>query len=128
MVGTNQPRMTSRLLTEPLGIASAIPGLEDCSRFPALLKAILDRGATEEELALVAGENIIRVWQGVADTAARLQGEGMAPVEETWEKRKWWRYDGFYQMPDPDPEDKLGLDWYGCKPPGEGLYHSKGDE
>jgi membrane dipeptidase len=128
MVGTNQPRMTSRLLTEPLGIASAIPGLEDCSRFPALLKAILDRGATEEELALVAGENIIRVWQGVADTAARLQGEGMAPVEETWEKRKWWRYDGFYQMPDPDPEDKLGLDWYGCKPPEEGLYHSKGDE
>jgi membrane dipeptidase len=107
------------------GIASVIPGLEDCSTFPNLLKAILDRGATESQLAQVAGENIIRVWQGVASTAERLQAEGMAPVEETWEKRKWWRYDGFYQMPDPDPEDKLGLDWYGCKPPEEGLYHSK---
>ncbi|KAK5683439.1 hypothetical protein LTS10_004971 [Elasticomyces elasticus] len=110
------------------GIASVIPGLEDCSCFPRLLQAILERGATEEQLAQVAGENILRVWQGVADTANRLQGEGMAPVEDTWEKRKWWRYDGFYQMPDPDPEDRLGLDWYGCKPPEEGLYHPTGKE
>lgn len=26
-------------------------------------------------------------------------------------------------MPDPDPEDKLGMDWYGVPPPSEGLYH-----
>lgn len=77
------------------GIASVIPGLEDCSTFPNLLKAILDRGATEAQLAQVAGENILRVWQGVADTTARLQTEGMAPVEETWDQRKCWRYDGF---------------------------------
>lgn len=29
------------------------------------------------------------------------------------------------QMPDPDPEDKLGLDWYGVAPPEEGLYHER---
>lgn len=29
------------------------------------------------------------------------------------------RYDGYYQMPDPDPEDKLGCDWYGVPPPEE---------
>ncbi|KAH0038522.1 hypothetical protein KCU78_g1480, partial [Aureobasidium melanogenum] len=79
------------------GIASVIPGLEDCSRFPALLQAILDRGATEEHLALVAGENILRE-------------DGVTPVEDVWEGREFWRYDGYYQMPDPDPEDNLGLD------------------
>jgi len=107
------------------GIASVIPGLEDCSTFPHLLKAILDRGATEQQLALVAGENILRVWTEVAQVSQRMQEEGMTPVEDVWEGRKFWRYDGFYQMPDPDPEDKLGLDWYGVKPPEEGLYHDK---
>jgi membrane dipeptidase len=107
------------------GIASVIPGLEDCSTFPHLLKAILDRGATEQQLALVAGENILRVWTAVAQVSERMQEEGMTPVEDVWEGRQFWRYDGFYQMPDPDPEDKLGLDWYGVKPPEEGLYHDK---
>lgn len=106
-----------------LGIASVIPGLEDCSRFPALLQAILDRGATEEQLALVAGENILRVWKEVAQVAERMQEAGVTPVEDVWEGREFWRYDGYYQMPDPDPEDRLGLDWYGVKPPEEGLYH-----
>lgn len=49
--------------------------------------------------------------------------EGILPAEDVWEGRKWWRYDGYYQMPDPNPEDKLGLDWYGVVPPEEGLYH-----
>lgn len=106
-----------------VGIASVIPGLEDCSRFPALLQAILDRGATEEQLALVAGENILRVWAEVAQVAKGMQEEGTTPVEDVWERREFWRYDGYYQMPDPDPEDNLGLDWYGVKPPEEGLYH-----
>jgi membrane dipeptidase len=48
--------------------------------------------------------------------------EGVLPVEDVWEDRTWWRYDGYYQMPDPDPEDKMGLDWYGVPPPEKGLY------
>lgn len=109
--------------TMTVGIASVIPGLEECSRFPALLQAILDRGATEEQLALVAGENILRVWTEVTGVAERMQEDGVTPVEDVWEGREFWRYDGFYQMPDPDPEDRLGLDWYGVKPPEKGLYH-----
>ncbi|KAI7263391.1 hypothetical protein KC345_g9153 [Hortaea werneckii] len=105
------------------GIASVIPGLEDVRCYSALLKAILDRGASEEQLRKVAGENMIRVWQKVEDVSCRLQSEGMLPVEDVWEGRQWWRYDGYYQMPDPDPEDKLGMDWYGVPPPSEGLYH-----
>ncbi|KAI7153295.1 hypothetical protein KC349_g8470 [Hortaea werneckii] len=105
------------------GIASVIPGLEDVRCYPALLKAILNRGASEEQLRKVAGENMIRVWQMVENVGCRLQLEGMLPVEDVWEGRQWWRYDGYYQMPNPDPEDKLGMDWYGVPPPSEGLYH-----
>ncbi|PVI01647.1 membrane dipeptidase [Periconia macrospinosa] len=105
------------------GIASVIPGLEDVECYPHLLKAILDRGATEEQLAKVAGENILRVWRSVERTKDQMKEEGVLPIEDVWEDRTWWRYDGYYQMPDPDPEDKLGLDWYGVPPPDEGLYH-----
>ncbi|KPM35900.1 hypothetical protein AK830_g10669 [Neonectria ditissima] len=106
------------------GIASVIPGLEDVKCYPHLLKAILDRGATEEQLAKVIGENILRVWNGVAKIRDQMKDEGILPVEDVWKDRKWWRYDGYYQMEDPDPEDKLGLDWYGVPPPEEGLYLS----
>ncbi|KAF4960905.1 hypothetical protein FSARC_10336 [Fusarium sarcochroum] len=105
------------------GIASVIPGLEDVKCYPHLLKAILDRGATEEQLAKVIGENILRVWAGVEKTRDEMKAEGVLPVEDVWEDRKWWRYDGYYQMDDPDPEDKLSLDWYRKPPPEEGLYH-----
>jgi membrane dipeptidase len=104
------------------GIASVIKGLEDVQCYPALLKAILDRGATEEQLAKVAGQNILRVWAGVSRVRDEMRVAGVLPVEDVWEDRTWWRYDGYYQMPDPDPEDKLGLDWYGVPPPEEGLY------
>ncbi|KAL4734163.1 membrane dipeptidase-domain-containing protein [Aspergillus similis] len=104
------------------GIASVIKGLEDVKCYPGLLKAILDRGATEEQLALVAGENVLRVWGEVEKVRDEMKHEGVLPVEDVWEDRIWWRYDGYYQMLDPDPEDKLGLGWYGVRPPEEGLY------
>ncbi|TVY70917.1 putative dipeptidase [Fusarium oxysporum f. sp. cubense] len=104
------------------GIASVIPGLEDVKYYPHLLKAILDRGATEEQLAMVVGENTLRVWAGVEKVSDEMKAEGVLPVEDVFKDRKWWRYDGYYQMEDPDPEDKLGLDWYGKPPPDEGLY------
>lgn len=104
------------------GIPSVIPGLEDVKCYPGLLKDILDRGATEEQLAKVAGANMIRVWKDVAKVRDSMAAEGVLPVEDVWEGREWWRYDGYYQMPDPDPEDKLGLDWYGVDP-AEGLLN-----
>lgn len=104
------------------GVASAVRGLEDVRCYPGLLGAILDRGATEEQLAKVAGENILRVWRGVERVRDEMREEGVLPVEDVWEDRTWWRYDGYYQMPDPDPEDELGLDWYRVPPPDEGLY------
>ncbi|KAF4121211.1 Membrane dipeptidase (Peptidase family M19) [Geosmithia morbida] len=100
------------------GIASVIPGLEDVRCCPHLLQAILDRGATEDQLAMVAGGNLLRVWRGVEMTRDLARVEAVLPVEDVWEDWTWWRYDGYYQMPDPDPEDRrLGLDWYGLPPP-----------
>lgn len=107
------------------GIASVIPGLEDVTCYPRLLAAILDRGATEEQLAKVMGANLLRAWRGVEATRDQMAREGVLPVEDVWEDRTWWRYDGYYQMPDPDPEDKLGLDWYGVPPLEEGLYREE---
>lgn len=104
------------------GIASVIPGLEDVRCYPALMQAILDRGVTKEQLSMVIGENVLRVWKGVEGVRGQTSAEGVLPIEEVWEGRQWWRYDGYYQMPGPDPEDKLGLDWYDVPPP-EGLYH-----
>jgi membrane dipeptidase len=46
------------------------------------------RGWTEEELAGLAGENLLRVFKGVEETAARLRREGRQPEYQIYEKRK----------------------------------------
>ncbi|KAL4753105.1 hypothetical protein BDW72DRAFT_201863 [Aspergillus terricola var. indicus] len=74
--------------------------LEDVKCYPGLLEAILDRGATEDQLALVAGENVLRVWAGVEKVRNEMKHEGLLPIED----------------------DKLGLGWYGVPLPEEGLY------
>ncbi|RDW69886.1 dipeptidase-1 [Coleophoma crateriformis] len=50
------------------GVISTISGLEDVKSYPKLLAAVLDRGATEAQLSKLVGENILRVWSGVAAT------------------------------------------------------------
>jgi membrane dipeptidase len=55
------------------GIESTPVGLEDVSKFPALLVELSRRGWTEEELAKVAGENVLRVWREAEKTARELQ-------------------------------------------------------
>ena len=51
-------------------------GLEDVSTFPALLAELSRRGWTEEDMAKVAGENVLRAWREAEATARRLQREG----------------------------------------------------
>jgi len=94
------------------GIPAVVPGLEDVSKYPKLLEAVLERGATEEQLAKLCGRNMIRVWKGVVAIREKMKQEGVEPVEDTWEGRTWWRWGGHYQIVDPDPEDKMGWDWY----------------
>lgn len=48
-------------------------GLEDVSTYPALFVELLRRGYTDEDIAKIAGENMLRVMTEAEATAARLQ-------------------------------------------------------
>jgi len=55
------------------------------------------RGATDEQVRIFAGENLIRVWENIEAAAEISQASGERPVEEIWERRSW-RY-GHKSMP-----------------------------
>jgi membrane dipeptidase len=57
------------------GIGQGPVGLEDVSRFPALLAELLRRGYGEEDVAKVAGLNLLRAFDRVEEVAARLRTE-----------------------------------------------------
>jgi membrane dipeptidase len=57
------------------GIGSAPEGLEDVSKFPALFAELIRRGYSEDDLAKIAGRNVLRVMRAVEETARRLQAE-----------------------------------------------------
>lgn len=68
------------------GIPSAPVGLEDVSTYPALLAELLRRGYSEDDLAKIAGENVLRAMERAEQVARRLQGERPASdalIEET---------------------------------------------
>ena len=54
-------------------------GLEDVSRYPELLAALLERGYSEDEVKGIAGLNVLRALRGAEATAARLSTQ--APDE-----------------------------------------------
>ena len=55
------------------GIDSTPVGLEDVSTFPALLMELSRRGWSEDDLAKLAGENVLRVMREVEAAARRIQ-------------------------------------------------------
>ncbi len=57
------------------GIGSTPVGLEDVSDYPALLAELARRGYSDEEIAKVAGLNILRVMEQAESVAHRLQRE-----------------------------------------------------
>ncbi|HEX9885451.1 MAG TPA: dipeptidase [Longimicrobiales bacterium] len=67
------------------GISSVVVGLEDVSTYPALFAELSRRGWTEDELAKLAGGNVLRAWQEAEVAARRLQRErppSTATIEE----------------------------------------------
>ncbi len=67
------------------GIESTPVGLEDVSTFPALFVELSRRGWSEEELAKLAGENVLRVMRESESVARRLQRE-RSPSTKTIEE------------------------------------------
>jgi membrane dipeptidase len=55
------------------GFSGPPVGLEDVSKYPALLAELLRRGYTPEEIKKVAGLNVIRVMRAAERVAAELQ-------------------------------------------------------
>ena len=55
------------------GIGSTPVGLEGVDKYPALFVELARRGWTEDELAALAGGNLLRVMRHAEDVAARLQ-------------------------------------------------------
>jgi membrane dipeptidase len=55
------------------GMDSQPEGLEDVSKYPALLAELLKRGYSDEEVQKVAGRNVLRVMRAAEAVAQRLQ-------------------------------------------------------
>ena len=62
------------------GMDDAPHGLEDVSKYPALLAALLERGYSEEEVRGIMGENALRVLEGAEATARALADERPADL------------------------------------------------
>lgn len=58
------------------GFLGTPDGLEDVSKYPALLAELLRRGYTDDEIKKVAGLNLLRVFRQVEQVAAELQRTG----------------------------------------------------
>jgi membrane dipeptidase len=58
-------------------------GLEGVDKYPALLAELARRGWSDEDLAKVAGGNLLRVLREAEAVAKRLQASGARPNEAT---------------------------------------------
>jgi membrane dipeptidase len=55
------------------GVFALPEGLQDASGYPSLIAELLRRGYSEEQLRMILGENVLRVWAEVEATARRLR-------------------------------------------------------
>jgi membrane dipeptidase len=53
----------------------------------------MERGATDEQIKKLLGENILRVWRANEEIGKILRDNGEKPWEDVWEDRKWTRSD-----------------------------------
>jgi membrane dipeptidase len=56
------------------GVSGSLPvGLEDVSKYPALIAGLLKRGYSEEDIKKICYKNAFRVWNKVIDVSKQLQ-------------------------------------------------------
>lgn len=69
------------------GIPEGPVGLEDVSKYPDLIKKVMDASdASDEDIALLMGGNVMRVWQENERIAREIQG---TPIDANWPGRRW---------------------------------------
>ncbi|KAF5345322.1 hypothetical protein D9758_008491 [Tetrapyrgos nigripes] len=69
------------------GISSTPSGLEDVSKYPALVAELYRRGWNKYELAGLTGGNLLRVFEEVEEVSRKLKAEGMLPIFDLYDKR-----------------------------------------
>jgi membrane dipeptidase len=69
------------------GIEETPRGLEDVSKYPALIAELYRRGWDRYELAGLTGANLLRVLEGAEKVARDLQAEGALPAYDLYKER-----------------------------------------
>ncbi|KAL8904695.1 MAG: hypothetical protein Q9207_003088 [Kuettlingeria erythrocarpa] len=64
------------------GILETPRGLEDVSKFPDLVRELLDIGVTDVEAAKLVGRNVLRVWKDAEAVSTQMLAEGVLPAED----------------------------------------------
>jgi len=58
------------------GVTGSLPvGLEDVSKYPDLIYALLKRGYSEADIEKICYKNAFRVWNKVIEVSKQLQGQ-----------------------------------------------------
>ncbi|KAG8870313.1 hypothetical protein FRB97_009868 [Tulasnella sp. 331] len=70
------------------GIDTVPEGLEDVSKYPNLFAELYKRGWKAQELAGLAGGNILRVYKGAEKASQRIQARGVTPYADIYKARK----------------------------------------
>lgn len=71
------------------GVKDLPIGMDDVSCYPDLIETVLSRGATDEQVRKLMGENILRVWREVELVAESLAKQGEKPWETNAPGRTW---------------------------------------
>lgn len=79
-----------------------VHGLEDVSKYPRLIEALLRRGVTDDQVRKLAGENILRVWRQ-NEIISKAMKKVMKPVEAVWEGRAPPSFEGADALPKLKP-------------------------
>lgn len=69
------------------GIPSSPVGLEDVSKYPNLIAALIKRGWSVKDLRGLSGGNFLRVLEGVESVKKEMEWEGVKEEEEWWDGR-----------------------------------------
>ncbi|CAJ2510539.1 Uu.00g095080.m01.CDS01 [Anthostomella pinea] len=92
------------------GTVTLARGIESVADYPKLVEAVMKRGATDEQVRKLVGDNILRVWRENERVAATLADQ--LPVEDVWEDRTWTRWNNPLPVMIPGNPDRVrGADY-----------------
>lgn len=66
------------------------------SKYPDLIQLLMARGASDHQIRLLIGDNLLRVWGEIERRGEEIRTTEL-PVEDEWEGRQW--HVGFKHSP-----------------------------